>query len=162
MTDLDYLRHAYKVAAEFSHDPVTQNGAVLVDEAGRIVAAGANTFPRGVRVTEHRTAKPLKYSFMEHAERNAIFEAASEGIQARGLVMYCAWAACADCGRAIIQAGVKELVTHAAEFHQDRPDWNASIALAAEMFAEAGVVFRKVPGHVGGVKIRFNGQEVEP
>lgn len=162
MDDLYYLRHAYKVAAEFGTDPSTQNGALLVDRYGAILVAAANRFPAGVRETAERWERPLKYAFVEHAERNAIFSAAREGVRTEGLTMYCPWFACADCGRAIIQAGVTEVVGHDFPLHRSRPDWRKSIEVALAMFEEAGVKTRLVPGEVGGVTIRFDGKPVQP
>jgi len=155
MNDLDYLREAYQVAIKYSTDPSTQNGAVIVRD-GEIVASGANHFPSGVQESDTRWQRPLKYQFVEHAERNAIYDAASRGIPTRGTTMYCPWFACADCGRAIIQAGVVEVVGHDTPLHATSPNWKDSIAIALQMFEEAGIKYRHVSGEIGEV-IRFNG-----
>jgi dCMP deaminase len=162
MTDADYIRECYRHAAEYSQDLSTQNAAALVDYGGKIVARGANNYPAGVRVIDERERRPLKYAFIEHAERNVIYLAARVGIKTYGLTMYCPWFACSDCARAIIQAGVGEVVGHDFELHRSRPDWAESIKNAMTMLAEAGVKTRYVSGHVGGCRILFDGKWVEP
>lgn len=159
-TDVDYecLQAAYRTAASKSTDPSTQNGAILVVD-GRVIARGANHFPRGVVESEDRFERPLKYSFIEHAERNSIYEAARLGRMTSGATMYCPWFACADCGRAIIQAGVVRVVGHKTPLHASRPDWQTSIAVATQMLTEAGVRMDYLEGSFD-VLIRFDGEAV--
>lgn len=161
--EIDYLRIAYYLASKESPDLSTQNAALLVDpESGQILAYGVNTFPRGVNLTHERLSrKPDKYLFTEHAERNAIYDAAKRGIKTAGLTMYCPWSACADCGRAIIQSGVALLVIHKIPEH-DRPDWQASIKVAFDMFDEAHVPYRFITDKIGGVEIRFGARLLKP
>ena len=159
-SDLYYLKEAYTLASEVSTDPSTQNGAVLVNDKGHILAWGANHFPNGVKESEERWTRPAKYQWVEHAERNAIFHAAKRGVKTKGLIMYCPWFACADCGRAIIQAGIKHVVGHSTKLHETSPNWKDSIAVALKMFDESGVTYRYVEGEID-VDIRFNGKIVK-
>lgn len=171
--------------AENSLDPSTQLGAVIVDTHGKKLAVQCNEFPRGVRgrygpvVTfgeegdyTHRWQRPAKYQYIEHAERNAIYAAARRGSALQGASMVCPWAACADCARAIIQAGITQLVVH-KQMHEylDHPQWVESIALAHEMLWEAGVEVlfydgklapssRSVAGNP--FTVRMNGEPFEP
>ncbi len=164
MTDIDYLRAAYQVAMQ-SLDPSTQTGAVLVDDFSGLVVLGAcNDFPSGVSIRIDRLQdRDTKLEYVEHAERAVIFKAVRNGHQRLGtFTLYATWAACAPCARAIIACGVKRLVAHYHPAHDVRPEWQRTIQYAKEMFAEAGVSFREVSGKIGGVKIRFNKQEIEP
>jgi dCMP deaminase len=157
---------AYRIAENLSTDPSTQNGAILVNpHTGFIVSHGANHFPRCVKETPERWERPLKYSYVEHAERNCIYLAAQMGVPTNGIIMYCPWFACADCARAIIQAGIAEVVGH--DYNQDgsvgsSSRWTDSVEIGDQMLTEAGVKFRRLPGKIGGVKIRFNGGILEP
>ncbi len=164
-TDEQLLMRAYVLAREMSHDPSTQNGALLVDSTGKIVASGANTFPAGVAMSDERWTRPLKYEFVEHAERNAIYDAARMGVRTKGLLMYCAWAACPDCARAIIQAGISVLVTHRPQ-SGDNGTWGDGIARADAMMREAGVILRFIDKKLtrdGDVfSVRRNGQLMTP
>lgn len=174
--DVEFMMAAYLYAEQFSTDPSTQNGAVLVKgspfvNSEKIVASGANHFPHGVEESEERWVRPLKYSYVEHAERNAIFDAARRGVRTRGLIMYCPWVACADCARAIIQAGIIEVVGHKpapeSMAHIEAPNgsWDASIAVGMGMFDEAGVKVRYLEGKLdpdNTLSIRRNGKIYHP
>lgn len=56
--------------------------------------------------------RPEKYQWVEHAERNAVYNAARKGIRLEGSVAYLNWepTPCSDCTRALIQAGIVEIV----------------------------------------------------
>ncbi len=160
MTDKDYLYEAYEYAQRYSTDPSTQNGAVLVKPNFGIVSLAANHFPLGVKESDERWQRPLKYSYVEHAERNVIFDAARRGKSTDGLIMYACWASCNDCARAIIQAGIREIVTHDTPVHYEAPHWEDSIKIAMGMFEEAGVQVRYVKDFMN-LEIRFNGKVVK-
>lgn len=129
---------AYEAAVD-SPDPSTQNGAVIVsvDELWDVTAC--NQFPRGVGYSDERWERPAKYAFIEHAERNAIFEATYEGVSLNGATLIAAWAACADCARAIVQAGISTLVRHNNPSHPDHDAWQESIAIGDTIMREGGV-----------------------
>jgi dCMP deaminase len=131
---------AYAMAHQ-SPDPSTQNGAVLMDDDGRILVGAFNEFPNGVLYTDERWERPTKYFYIEHAERNVIFDAAASGIATRGLTMVCPWSACADCARAIVQAGIKTLVRHrlANDESTTNERWNQTIVAGDEILTEGGV-----------------------
>ncbi len=157
MTDIDWLGYAYRLARQ-SGDPSTQNAAVIVKGDFRLTD-GINAMPYGIDPMTPRWERPLKYSFVEHAERNAIFRAARFGYVTGGATMYCPWSACAECARAIIQSGIARLVGHKSPLHEARPEWAASLAIADEMLREAGVQVDKIEATFG-ITIRFGGKEV--
>lgn len=122
--------------AQHSPDPSTQNGAVLLDPGGYLIAYAHNRFPTGVAYRDDRWERPRKYHFIEHAERNVIFEAANCGHQTRHCTLVAPWAACADCARAIIQVGIEQLVRFRSKAHGH---WDQSILDGDTMMREAGV-----------------------
>ena len=146
--DLRFVQLADTVAS-WSKDPSTKVGAVIVRPSNlAVVAQGFNGFPRGVRDNTHLTkryARPDKYWFTEHAERNAIFNAAYLGHRTEGCILYMNWAPteiCADCARAIIQAGIEMVIGPPKEMrkrHKTDDSWHSSLQVSAVMFAEAGV-----------------------
>ena len=75
---------------------------------------------------------------MEHAERNAIYNAALRGTSTLGTHMYITWFPCVDCARAIIQAGVTRLVSPEPDFDA-RPEWADSWTTAQTLLTTAGV-----------------------
>lgn len=129
----------YAVAAEKSPDPSTQNAASLYTSSGALISAGINEFPRGVQYLDERWERPLKYKIIEHAERNAIYYAARWGHDVDECTMVSPWAACTDCARAIIQAGVKRLVRHQQASDRSPAFWHEDIVVADQMLHEAGV-----------------------
>lgn len=153
------LREAVEHARLFSDDPQTQNGALLITRHGHKIYA-ANRFPRGVDKFDARLIRPLKYRFMEHAERGAIFEAARQGLSAEGAKLYCPWFACADCARAIICAGVVEVIGHAVPRSLTPKRWKESVETADHMFEEAGIRVRLLDRALG-VKCLFDGATIE-
>lgn len=167
MNKLDYLRLAYKTAVDYSTDPSTQNGAVIV--VGDRFVTGANHFPKGVVENVDRWKRPLKYFYVEHAERDVIFKAAKLGVPTDGAIMYCPWAACADCARAIIQSGIVKVVVHHDPLNTTRfglpvsQQWVDSIKISNQMFLEAGIEIDILTDNLfenEDFKIRFNEQLV--
>ena len=157
MDDQHFLREAYRYASVHSTDPSVQNGTVIV-LGQNILTYGANHFPYKVAESAERWERPLKYSYVEHAERNAIYAAARKGTSISGAVMYSPWSACTDCARGIIQAGIAELVAHKPIMDKTPERWRASIDLAISMLTEAGVRYRMVDGYLHAPAIRFDGE----
>jgi len=186
--DVEFMLEAYRYAEKHATDPSTQNGAVLVafrpspllgtrsyldysNVQGRIVAEGANCFPRGVKDLPERWARPAKYMRVEHAERNCIYAAARDGVATLGLIMYAPWIACSDCARAIIQSGISEVIGHKpcpdSIQHIENPNgsWDDSIAVGISMLEEAGVKVRYLEGKLDptdSISIRRNGHIYHP
>lgn len=122
-----------------SPDPSTKVGAFLTypDLSVCIPTLSVNEFPKGVSPTTERWQRPLKYLYIEHAERNAIYKAVREGIPTGGMTLVTTWSPCSDCARAIIQCGIVRVVQHEAIDTTGR--WGESIAVAQSMLHEAGV-----------------------
>src|SRR5438045_6573381 len=99
-----FMRHVYLVASK-SKDTRTKIGAVIVRDK-RIISEGYNGICQGVYDhIESRYVKPKKYFFFEHGERNAVYGCARHGIATLGAKIYTQGIPCADCARAVIQAG---------------------------------------------------------
>ena len=131
------------VIGSWSKDRSTKVGCVIVGAANQMLASGYNGFPRGVDDdVDARHERPAKYFWTEHAERNAIFNAARTGTALEGSVMYLPWFPCCDCARAIAQAGVAVLVARPHSVHE--PRWGEQFAVSAQILDEAGVVVRTV------------------
>lgn len=144
--------------AQNSPDPSTQNFAIICDDQYFVLAGDTNTFPRGIAVTPERLERPQKYDRIEHAERSSIYKAARLGISTNNETMVCCWAACTDCARAIIQAGIKRLVRHQDATDRSPDSWLKSILIADDMLNEAGVEIVNIFGSVhSGVQVRHSG-----
>jgi dCMP deaminase len=157
------LKEAYEFAWKHSDDKSTKTGAVIVTpNLNQILAYGTNCFPPGVVMSEERFLSPLKYKFIEHAERDAIYSAAKQGIKLEGSTMYMPWSPCHDCARAIIESGIEELVGHKSMIMKTPQDWQGSIDDASEMLHEAGIRLFMYDGKLGGVKGLFRYEEWSP
>ena len=123
-----------------SKDKSTKVGCVIVDDDNTPISTGFNSFPRGVDDTiEERHERPAKYLYTEHAERNAIYNAARQILKGTTLVLQGAPCTCADCARGIIQSGIKKIIVVKDESTILKGDWDADFTAAFEMFSEAGV-----------------------
>lgn len=168
--DAKYLKLAYQRAAKFSTDPSVQNGAYIVEHtlAGdNVLGRGANHFPAGVKETEDRWSRENseKYNWVEHAERNAIYDAARRTGGTEGAIMYVPWYACCDCARAIIQSGIARVVGHQMTMDLTPDRWKVNIEKAFVMLEEAGVDCVYMKGKLfrdGELQIRFNSELVTP
>lgn len=130
------------LVSTWSKDTSTKVGAVVVGADREIRATGYNGIVRGVDDNlEERSQRPTKYDFYEHAERNAVYNACLAGISLKGCVIYVTHFPCPDCARAIIQTGIKTVVTNGVETKQGvlRDMWIEKMDYSREMFAETGV-----------------------
>ena len=159
---LFWLKQAYFIAT-LGPDPSTQNAALLInDHVSCCMLFAVNDFPAGIDYSDERLTSPLKYNYVEHAERNVIYEAAYQGVSTYDLTMVCPWAACPDCARAIIISGIRELVTHQQALDDTPERWWPAVEIGIDMLREAGVVVTIYDGAVGGPQIRRNGRMWQP
>jgi dCMP deaminase len=161
-----YYKELCLTISKKSKDNSTQIGAVIAGPDHEVRSTGYNDFPRGVndfiktnevetrngffiKEVFERRQRPQKYLWTEHAERNAIYNAARCGIALKGCSIYIVPSkplfVCADCGRAIIQSGIIEVIIDLnEENNKSIPDhWEESCRIAAIMFEEAGVKVRR-------------------
>ena len=143
----EYYLDICKVVAARSKDPHTQIGCVIAGPAHEIRSTGYNSLPRGIRDdVPERLERPTKYLWMEHAERNAIYNAARCGTPLEGCTLYVEIMPCMDCARAIVQAGIRQVVISGARMSQYTSDYYDEHFRNVEvLFTEAGVNARRVP-----------------
>lgn len=127
--------------ANWSEYPGTKVGAVIVGDKKQVISLGYNGCPRGVIASEARFSDENKYLYVEHAERNALYNALRNGSSVEGASIFTTHFPCADCSRAIIQSGIsnvfydKKLIT---------PQWLASGFASETMLSEAQIeIFAK-------------------
>lgn len=157
----DMLIRATEFAVN-SPDPSTQNGAALYSPGAEfVIAVDCNAFPEGVKYLDERWERPIKYSFIEHAERNVIYKAAKMGASLDGAVMASPWAACADCARAIIQSGLSTLFRLSNE-HNTNARWDDSCSIGDIMLREAGIEIVDYTEQLGTVKLLRDGVLISP
>jgi dCMP deaminase len=141
----NYYMSLVYLSAMKSKDPSSHLGSVIVGPNKEIRSMGYNGLPRGVNDNKtQRNWRPEKYSWYEHAERNAIYNANLVGIPTVGCIMYTNGTPCADCGRAIIQSGIKEVVVDEKWDKLNTSKWKESAIITETMFKEADVILRSI------------------
>ena len=136
----EYFMGVASLSAMRSKDPSTQVGACIVNADKRIISMGYNGMPRCCNDDEFpwdREGNPLesKYLFVCHAELNAILNSAGGNV--RGCTVYTTLFPCNECAKAIIQAGISEVV-----YMSDKYATTDSTLAAKKMFDTAGVTYR--------------------
>jgi dCMP deaminase len=147
-----------------SKDPNTHVGSVIADSDNVLVATGYNSLPRGLEIDEQELRisreNGEKYLWIEHAERNAIYNAARRGTILKGCKVYVPWLPCADCARGIIQTGIAEVIIHqnGQEFYDLHTNgkWVEQHKRTITMFEEASVKLRFVTCNIVVPEIYMN------
>ena len=161
----EYFMSLCYLVAMRSKDQNTNVGAVIVGPDNEIRSTGYNSFPRNCddNIAE-RQERPEKYFWFEHGERNAIFNAARIGVSLNGCRIYVPGIPCMDCARAIVQSGIREVITHDAWKTGDtnRKTWDEHHKRTIELFAECNIHLRTYYGPVVvEIKGWLNKEELE-
>ena len=149
----EYFMGVAELASMRSKDPSTQVGCCIVDEHNRILSTGYNGFPQGCDDDvfpwgRDESEGETKYPFVVHAELNAILNNRGKSLQ--GSKLYVGLFPCNECAKAIIQAGVHEVI-YLSDKYANTPSTQAS----KRMLASAGVETRQLTSKAS-LLIRFD------
>jgi len=124
-----------------SKDKSTQIGAVIVGIDNEVLSTGYNSFPRGLDDTkEERQERPEKYFWFEHAERNAIYNAARIGVSLKNSTIYLtSGLPCMDCARGIVNSGIKVVWCKTECTTKNKEKWVESQMKSQQLLNECGV-----------------------
>ena len=141
---IKFMQLANYTANLFSKDSDKKVGAILLaPESLQVLSMGYNGMPRKIDESKScRWERPLKYKYVEHAERNAIYNACRHGTPLKGSIAVVTMFPCCDCARALIQAGIRNLVTIKPDLNH--PRWGEDFKISLEMFEEVGIDIRVV------------------
>ncbi len=156
----EYFMGVALLAAQRSKDPNTQVGACIVSGENScygsnvIISTGYNGFPIGCSDDEYPweregSSNETKYPFVVHAELNAILNA--HGKSLLGTKIYVALFPCNECAKAIIQAGIKEVIYLSDKYH----DSDGSKA-SRRMLTSAGVKLSRFVPSKEKIVLNFN------
>lgn len=124
-----------------SKDESTQIGAVIVGIDNEIISTGYNSFPRGLddSLTE-RQERPEKYFWIEHAERNAIYNAARIGVSLKNSTIYLtSGLPCMDCARGIVNSGITKVYCKRVCTTKNKEMWEESQRKSLQLLGECGI-----------------------
>jgi dCMP deaminase len=147
--DAYFMEMAHLVASK-SKDDSMKVGCVIT-QGNTVTSTGYNGFPRGIDddAVPARCERPEKYFWTEHAERNAVYNAALNGAKLCYSIAYSTAHPCVECARAFIQSGVMELYIPTKKndpfFESGRwDDWEEQFTKAREILDAAGVIVHNV------------------
>ena len=150
----EYFMGVALLAAQRSKDPSTQVGACIVDSDNRILSTGYNGFPKGCSDDDFPWNRDpaegeTKYPYVVHAELNSILNASGKSLM--GAKIYVALFPCNECAKAIIQAGIKEVIYLSDKYHN-----TPSTIASRRMLEAAGVVCSCFKPTKGQLVLSFN------
>lgn len=139
--DIRFLKLAREIS-QWSKDPSTKTGAVIVDLEHRVIGTGYNGFAPGVLDTEERlNDRQIKYKMVIHAEVNAMI-LAERSIKGLGLYLW-PFMPCSNCTAIMIRAGIKRCVAP----QNENPRWKDDFVLTRIQFREAKVELLEITGY---------------
>lgn len=149
----EYFMGVAELASMRSKDPSTQVGCCIVDDQNRILSTGYNGFPQGCDDDvfpwgRDEAQGETKYPFVVHAELNAILNNRGKSLQ--GSRLYVGLFPCNECAKAIIQAGVSEVI-----YLSDKYATTPSTLASKRMLAAAGIKLRQLTSKAS-LLIQFN------
>lgn len=150
----DYFMGVALLSAQRSKDPNTQVGACIVNREKKIVGTGYNGFPTNCSDEElpwNREGEfvDTKYPYVCHAELNAILNSIQRDL--RECTIYVGLFPCNECAKAIIQAGIKEVV-----FLSDKYAQTDSVKASKVMFKMAKIKTRQLKPKEKSLTVRFD------
>ena len=137
----EYFMGVALLSAKRSKDPSTQVGACIASMDNKVVTMGYNGMPVGIKDEDQPWKRQgfddldNKYLYVCHAEFNAILNSYAP---VKGCKIYVTLFPCNECAKALIQAGIKEVI-YLEEKYPDSIQDRAS----KRLLMMAGIPFRK-------------------
>lgn len=120
----EYFLKIAETVSSRSTDFESKFGCIFVKN-NTILVSGYNGFPSGsndLLLPNSRDPQKFKYLFTNHAEENAIYQAAKLGIPLEDSILYCTGSPCAICCRRLISIGVTNWVIGTKEYKSSEED----------------------------------------
>lgn len=154
----EYFMGVALLSAQRSKDPSTQVGACIVNTQNKIVGAGYNGLPAGCDDDTFPWEKEgpflkTKYPYVCHAELNAILN--NIGIPLHGCRIYTALFPCNECAKAIIQAGISEVI-----YLSNKYAHTEAFEASRNLLQAAGINCRKVVTQRTSILLSFEENQV--
>lgn len=149
----EYAIYYSKIMSMRSKDPDTQVGAVIVDNAGRIISSGYNGMISGCSDVDFPWNKKsenlydTKYPYVIPAESNAIYQAQKRSIDLNNTSIYTMFFPYRSCANAIVQAGIKHVYYTHDKYNNTLESIDSKL-----IFDSAGVEYKIIPDYTLEVK----------
>ena len=149
----EYFMGIALLSSERSKDPNTRVGACIVSRDNKILSIGYNGAPVGFNddtdMPWDRVGEPLntKYLYVCHSELNAILNTRND---LRNSKMYVSLFPCNECAKAIIQAGINEIV-----YLDDKYADTDGVVASKKMFDACGVKYYKYESRNKEIKLEL-------
>lgn len=147
----EYFMGIALLSSERSKDPSTQVGACIADSEHKVVSVGYNGMPIGIEDNSLPWDKgedlDSKYLYVCHAEFNAILNTRN-GASLKGCSLYATLFPCNECAKAIVQAGIKEVIFLSDKYHDE-----LNTRASRRIFELAGIKSRPFEGRA--LKLQF-------
>lgn len=149
----EYFMGIALLSSQRSKDPSTQVGTCIVDSNNKILSVGYNGMPAHCSDDEfpwENKGEPLdtKYLYVCHAELNAILNYGGGSLA--GAKVYSTLFPCNECAKAIIQAGIKDVI-----YMCDKYCETDSVIASKKMFDTAGVKCRRYEQTMNTVELKL-------
>lgn len=133
-TDIFWLNLA-EIVSNYSNDPYTKVGCVIVSRQRVLVSAGFNTVPEGINFQE--TTREEKNRVATHAEDHAL---SISGPLGAGATAYL-WPVepCRGCAEKLVKAGIHSVVAPIDESSDVFKRWLENLLESREVFEKGGV-----------------------
>lgn len=142
--------------ASFSKDPNTQVGAVIVNHDNEITGTGYNGPPKRIDDNLISWSRPNKYSFIKHAEANAIDHSL---ISTKDCTLYVTGIPCQKCMLEIVDAEISKVIYFDMRNIVDSKSMlsnNLEMQVTQEIAKMAGVNLISFSGDLSWIKNRIN------
>ncbi len=154
----EYFMGVALLAAKRSKDPHTQVGACIVNRENKIISVGYNGMPIGCSDDDFPWAREgdfleTKYPYVCHAELNAILN--NGGFNLAGCLIYVPLFPCNECSKAIIQAGIREII-----YISDKYAATDIVKASKKMLDHAGVIYRQLSTQLTQLRISYRVEDV--
>ena len=123
----------------FSKDPHTKVGCIILQsDFSVILSTGINGLPRKMNDNvQERWERPLKYTWVAHAEINAICNAARTGTSIENAVAIVTMFPCINCTKSLIQAGISAIYVPQPDLNNEK--WGEEFKVSQLMLDEVGI-----------------------
>ena len=142
-----YIKSALKLS-EYSKDPNTKVGALIVQNEEKIIGSGINEMPNSSdNYTWNRDGKlsETKYGYIIHAEANAIFDASAidpenvDNPELENCDLFVTLFPCNECAKLISKTKIKNVYYYSDKYHDTE-----SCKCSRKIFDECGIHYEQI------------------